>query len=65
VLGPLTNYVIDIRRGLEYNTFISMINEVWFNKEKIRENLALRMRKVRQKALLNGILLRNFLVAKM
>jgi colanic acid/amylovoran biosynthesis protein len=64
VLGPLTNYVIDIRRGLEYNTFISMINEVWFNKEKIRENLVLRMRKVRQKALLNGILLRNLLLVK-
>jgi colanic acid/amylovoran biosynthesis protein len=64
VLGSLTNYIIDIRGGLEYNTFISMINEMWFNKEKIRESLVLRMREVHQKALLNGILLRNLLLVK-
>jgi colanic acid/amylovoran biosynthesis protein len=64
VLGPLTKYIIDIRKGLEYSNFISMINEVWFNKEKIRKNLALKMRKMRQKALLNGILLRSLLLVK-
>jgi len=61
VVGMLTDYIIDIRKGLEYDAVISVINEVWLNKEKIKEMLASRMRKVRQRALLNGILLRNFL----
>ncbi|MGQ9571485.1 MAG: polysaccharide pyruvyl transferase family protein [Thermodesulfovibrionales bacterium] len=59
VVGMLTDYIMDVRKGLEYGDFISIINEVWLNKEKIKERLASRMREVSQRALLNGILLRN------
>ncbi|MEM2145862.1 MAG: polysaccharide pyruvyl transferase family protein [Candidatus Jordarchaeaceae archaeon] len=57
VIGPLTGYIIDIRKGLESEDLISMINEVWCKREKIKEDLALKIRETQRKAMLNGFLL--------
>jgi len=54
-------YVIDIRKGLKYDTLISVIDKVWNNRTKIREELESRIKDIKKRALLNGELIKKLI----
>ncbi|MGB9681262.1 MAG: polysaccharide pyruvyl transferase family protein [Minisyncoccia bacterium] len=55
------NYVLDIKE-INYDTFISKINEAWNNKEKIKKDLELKINEIKKKAMLNAELVRNLIL---
>ena len=53
-------YVLDIKE-LDYESLISTINDVWVNREKIRKELEVKIPMVKEKAMLNGKLVKELL----
>lgn len=53
-------YVIDIKE-LSYESLISKINDAWENREKIRKELEVKIPMVKEKAMLNGKLVKDLL----
>ena len=51
-------YVIDIKE-LDYESLISTINDAWENREKIRKELEVKIPQVKEKAMLNGKLVKE------
>lgn len=53
-------YVLDIEK-LDYDTYLSKINNILSNKEKVRKDLSSKAEEVKKRALLNGKLAKNLL----
>ena len=53
-------YIIDIKE-LDYESLISKINEAWENREKIKKELEIKIPMVKEKAMLNGKLVKELL----
>lgn len=53
-------YVLDIKE-LNYDTLISKINGAWNNKEEIKRDLKSKMKVIKERALLNGKLVKDLL----
>ena len=53
-------YVLDIKE-LDYESLISTINDAWENREKIRKELEMKIPMVKEKAMLNGKLVKELL----
>jgi colanic acid/amylovoran biosynthesis protein len=53
-------YIIDIKE-LNYESLISKINDAWENREKIRKGLEVKIPMVKEKAMLNGELVKELL----
>lgn len=53
-------YVLHVK-DLNYDALVSLINDAWNNKTEIRKDLGLKMQRIRQRALLNGKLIRDLL----
>jgi len=53
-------YVLDIK-DLSYESLISTINDAWENREKIKKELEVKIPKVKEKAMLNGKLIKELL----
>ena len=53
-------YVLDIKE-LDYESLISTINDAWENREKIRKKLEVKIPMVKEKAMLNGKLVKELL----
>lgn len=53
-------YIIDIKR-LNYESLISKINDTWDNREKIKKELEMKIPMVKEKAMLNGKLVKELL----
>ena len=51
-------YVLDIK-GLNYESLISRINDAWENREKIEKELEVKIPEMKEKAMLNGKLVKN------
>ena len=56
-------FVYDIGT-LDYNTLIAKINDVWSNREKIRDELKFKIEGMEERALLNGKLVEDLVVKK-
>ena len=53
------NYVLDVRnRSFDYDVLVSTTNDVWNNRLKIRKELELKMKHIKQRALLNSKLVK-------
>ena len=53
-------YIVDIKE-LNYESLISTINDAWENREKIRKELEVKIPMVKEKAMLNGKLVKELL----
>ena len=53
-------YVLDIKE-LDYESLISTINDAWENREKIKKELKMKIPMVKEKAMLNGKLVKDLL----
>ena len=53
-------FVYDIRT-LDFDTLISKINDIWLNREEIREELAIKTDGMEERAMLNGKLVEEML----
>lgn len=53
-------YIVDINQ-LSYNNLISKIYDAWNNKDKIKKELEIKIPFVKDKALVNGILVKEFI----
>ena len=53
-------YVLDIKE-LDYESLISTINDAWENKEKIKKELEIKIPMIKEKAMLNGKLVKELL----
>jgi polysaccharide pyruvyl transferase WcaK-like protein len=53
-------YVLDIKE-LDYDNLISTINDAWENREKIRKELEVKIPEMKEKAMLNGKLVKELL----
>ena len=53
-------YILDIKE-LDYESLISKINDAWENREKIRKELEVKIPEMKEKAMLNGKLVKELL----
>lgn len=55
-----SEYILDVK-NLTYECLVAKIDDAWKNKDKIRKDLSIKIPQVKEKAMLNGKLVKNLL----